>query len=81
MAADECTEDFVSAERDDRIVVLVTVPIILVVVAPAVVEALFSSYASCGLDAVEVAGGHYHAEIPELHALVFAVTEDVACER
>lgn len=81
MAADECTEDFVSAERDDRIVVLVTVPIILVVVAPAVVEAFFPCYATGGLDAVEVAGGHYHAEIPELHALVFAVTEDVACER
>ena len=62
----------------DGVIVGMDVPVVIVVRAPTVVEVRFSRPTTVGFERAEISGRHYHAEIPEFHALVFTVAEDIA---
>lgn len=74
VAPDKGAQHLVAAERDDRVVVGVLVPVGLVVILPAVVVCR----PPFELQPAELLRRHGHPEIPEFHALVLAVAEDIA---
>lgn len=59
------------------VVIRIFIPIVLIVSSPSVVKARFES-SSRWSERSEVTGGHDHAKVPKLHALFFAVAENVA---
>lgn len=53
MTADESAQDFVASECDDRIVELIFVPIVFVVISPAIIKVIVICCSSLRLDFLE----------------------------
>ncbi len=75
VAADEGAQDRVAAEGDERVIVGVGEPVVVVV--PAVVKIRVVRVLR-RVELGEAVRRHDHAQVPELHGLVLAVAEDVA---
>ena len=73
MAPDQGSENTMTPESDEGVVIGVFVPVILVVCSPTIVEARFKG-SSGWSERTEITGSHDHTEIPKLHTLLFAVT-------
>lgn len=76
MTSDQCPQYPVASKGNHRVVVCMSIPVIFIVRCPPVIK--FAS-AVAGVDIPECPGRHYHTKIPELHALVFAIAENVPC--
>jgi hypothetical protein len=77
VAANQGSKNFVAAECHDGVVIWMRIPIVVIVGAPAIIEVRLSCSTTVGLQRMEVTRRHYHAQIPEFHTLIFAVTQNV----
>lgn len=77
MTSDKRAKDLVAAESDEGVVVRVHVPVLVVVLILSVIESIDAVFVVL-CDFAEAVCRHGHAKVPQLHALIFAVTENVS---